>query len=594
MELIIGQLTSQGPVRPNNEDCLGFWQPETQDERRARGAIALLADGVGGLGHGEVASHLAVETVLDRFQKINPDLPAHNLLWKLFTTANLAVYDHATDHRELGPMATTLIVAHFRNNEISIGHVGDCRAYLIQDGHIERLTSDHSYVAMQLRMGVISEHEAATSEMSNVLTRSLGREPTVLADFVTRVVAKGDRYLHCSDGLYRCVTEAELADIVMHLEPEAACRELIALAEKRGTEDNLSVQVALVQRVEQLFYYRGLPIYQETEPTMNNDLQVGQVLDERFRITALISRSGMASVFKAIDLRTNKEVALKVPFFQYESDPGFNSRFQREEDIGKLLDHPYILHIVPVDGEKSRPYIAMEYLDGQVLRNLMRELGRLPVEQALATASHIAEALDHMHKRKIVHRDLKPENVMLCSDGSLRIIDFGIAKAEGLRRLTFTGLSPTIGTPDYMAPEQVKGKRGDERTDVYSLGAMLYEMVAGATPFEGGSAYAIMNSRLTGDPVAPRKVNPEISSQVEEIILHAMERNPLARYPSAAAMKAELDDPEKVELTGRCERLRPPALWRTRWHTVRTVLLAILVPVAAFGLIYLFLLSQRR
>ena len=160
-----------------------------------------------------------------------------------------------------------------------------------------------------------------------------------------------------------------------------------------------------------------------------------------------------------------------------------------------------------------------------------------------------------MHKKNVIHRDLKPENVMLCNDGSLRIMDFGIAKAAGLRRLTFTGFSPVMGTPDYMAPEQVKGKRGDERTDIYSLGAMLYEMVTGAVPFEGANPYIIMNSRLTGDPPAPRKVHSDIPPQVEEIILHAMERNPAERYPSAAAMKAELDDPEKVELTGRCDRL---------------------------------------
>ncbi len=156
----------------------------------------------------------------------------------------------------------------------------------------------------------------------------------------------------------------------------------------------------------------------------------------------------------------------------------------------------------------------------------MRSVERIPVADAVRIASRLCDALDYMHKKNVIHRDLKPENVMICNDGSLRIMDFGIAKAAGMRRLTFSGFSPVMGTPDYMAPEQVKGKRGDERTDIYSLGAMLYEMTTGAVPFEGANPYIIMNSRLTGDPIAPRKVHADISPRVEEIILHTMERNP--------------------------------------------------------------------
>ena len=176
---------------------------------------------------------------------------------------------------------------------------------------------------------------------------------------------------------------------------------------------------------------------------------------------------------------------------------------------------------------------------------------------------------------------------MLCDDGSLRIMDFGIAKAAGLRRLTFTGFSSSMGTPDYMAPEQVKGKRGDARTDIYSLGAMLYEMVTGQPPFEGTSPYAIMNARLVSDPVAPRKLNEAISPQLEEVILHALEQQPYNRYPSAAAMRAELENLDKVQLTGRCDRLRPPVAWISHWRTVRLVILSALVPILIFGLLFL-------
>src|SRR5208283_1200019 len=230
----------------------------------------------------------------------------------------------------------------------------------------------------------------------------------------------------------------------------------------------------------------------------------------------------------------------------------------------------------------------MEYLQGQTLSALMREVHPLPERDAVKIASRVCEALDYMHHHKIVHRDLKPQNIMICLNGSIRIMDFGIAKSLKARRLTFVGFSPSMGTPDYMAPEQVKGKRGDERTDLYALGSILYEMCTGSTPFEGESPYAVMNARLTGDPVAPRKVNAKITPAVEEIILHAMERDPGNRYASAREMKAELDDYEKVELVGRYQKLQSPQLWKSRFRNLPLILVLALGWVISFILLILY------
>jgi serine/threonine-protein kinase len=224
----------------------------------------------------------------------------------------------------------------------------------------------------------------------------------------------------------------------------------------------------------------------------------------------------------------------------------------------------------------------MEYLEGRTLSGVMNEVRPIPIADAIQIASALCDALTHMHEQKIVHRDLKPQNIMVCNDGSIRIMDFGIAKATEMRRITFAGFSPAMGTPDYMAPEQVKGRRGDERTDIYSLGAMLYEMTTGRVPFEGPNPFIVMNSRIAGDPVAPRKVNPEISPELEEIILHAMERDPARRYATAAAMKAELDDLESVKVTGRHQHLQSPKVWKTRWRGMRLVVLSAILPVVVF------------
>jgi serine/threonine protein kinase len=269
---------------------------------------------------------------------------------------------------------------------------------------------------------------------------------------------------------------------------------------------------------------------------------------------------------------------------RFESDPGFYTRFEREEEIGQKLRHPYILRIEkPDDLEKSRPYLVMEFLQGQTLGNLMKSIKPMPESDALKIGSRICDALQYLHENNIIHRDLKPDNIMICDDGSIRIMDFGIAKMEGARRLTFGKFQPAMGTPDYMAPEQVKGQRGDARTDIYSLGAMLYEMVTGTPPFEGANPLVIMNSRLTGDPIAPRKKNLNISPQVEEIVLHAMARKPEDRYASAAVMRHDLDYPFEVQVTGRADRLEPV-------KPMRTGMRQYFVPLLCVGMIAIFFL----
>src|SRR5665213_3744585 len=585
MRITYAGMTSAGPVRANNEDCLDFWQPTTDDEWRTRGAVAILADGVGGHGHGEIASHLACEYCKKEFVEGKPGAAASQFLWQMFTSANLAVYNAGMDNRLEGRMLTTLTVSIFRNNEVVIGHVGDTRTYAIQGGRIRRITSDHSYAGVQLKLGLVTVQEAATSEMRSILTRAVGQDPMIRLDTQTVVVNRGDYIVQCTDGLWSFISEGEILDVVTKFPPEDACKMLIDIVTRRGGDDNLTVQIARIESVERLSYYRGLPTYRKVESAiMGNELEPGQLLDERYQIADLVSRSGMASIFKATDLQTQRTVALKIPFMQFESDPGFYSRFKREEQIGKALNHPYLLRFENGPETQSRPYIVMEFLEGQTLGHLMRSVRPMPAKDALRIVSLVTEALYYMHEHEVVHRDLKPENIMICNDGAIRIMDFGIAKYEAMRRLTFGGFTPTMGTPDYMAPEQVKGKRGDPRTDIYSMGAILYEMVTGSVPFDGANPFLIMNARLRGDPVAPRQRNPELSPQVEEIILHAMERNPADRYQAALEMKPDLDHPDEVHVTGRAARLVAPKAWHGKWRGARLGVLAAGIPLVVFGI----------
>ena len=215
---------------------------------------------------------------------------------------------------------------------------------------------------------------------------------------------------------------------------------------------------------------------------------------------------------------------MKFPHPEIEADPGLFDRFKREADIGMKLDHPSVMKVL-VSNAKGQLYMAMEWVDGTLLRSILSSEKKLPESRAIRIARHVCEALDYIHKEGVVHRDLKPGNIMVGPDDRIKLIDFGIAGQAGARRLTFGKLSQVMGTPDYISPEQVKGKRGDGRSDIYALGAILYEMLTGRPPFQGPNPFATMNDRLINNPMPPREIDPGISLEVQEIVYRALERD---------------------------------------------------------------------
>jgi serine/threonine protein kinase len=319
-----------------------------------------------------------------------------------------------------------------------------------------------------------------------------------------------------------------------------------------------------------------------------SQLEPGNVLDH-YRIDAVVARSGMSTLYRATDQLNGRQVALKVPHPEMEADPVLLERFKREEEIGQLLDHPGV--VKTFDGEaRSRVYMVIEWVDGRLLRTILNEEKALPIERALKIAISICDALDYMHKHGIVHRDLKPENVMVDDNDAIKLIDFGIAMKEDARRLTFVNLSAALGTPDYISPEQVRGQRGDQRSDIYALGIMLYEMLTGRVPFVGPNPLAAMNERVLMDPPPPRELNGEISPELEEILYRALERDPRHRYATAHEMIWDLEHQEQVGVEDRGNR----TVGRGRRRLNKQMLLyagMALLPVMLFALM-LFLAKR--
>ena len=320
-----------------------------------------------------------------------------------------------------------------------------------------------------------------------------------------------------------------------------------------------------------------------------DSLEAGAQIDS-YRIEAPVARSGMASIYRATDTRDGRVVAIKITHPDLEADPVLFDRFKREAGIGEKLNHPQVMRVF--GGEpRSRMYMVMEWCDGRLLRDILDE-GRIPQERAIHIATGVLDALEYIHANGVVHRDLKPENIMVDENDNIKLIDFGIASDAAAKRLTYANFTAAIGTPNYISPEQVKGKRGDGRSDIYSIGVILYEMLTGKLPFTGPNPMAAMNERLLNHPMPPSVANPSITPQLQEILYRALERDPKNRYSHAAEFKRDLEHMDQVGVEDRPE-LRD---WQKRKsQTSRKILYyggLAMIPVII--LLLMFLVAQHR
>jgi serine/threonine-protein kinase len=270
-----------------------------------------------------------------------------------------------------------------------------------------------------------------------------------------------------------------------------------------------------------------------------------RVVGGRYEIGELIGYGGMAEVHRGRDVRLGREVAIKVLRADLARDPAFLHRFRREAQSAAGLNHPSIVSVydtgedTTADGT-SIPYIVMEFVEGRTLRDILKAQGRLPVRRAMEIVADVCGALDFSHRNGIVHRDIKPANVMITEAGAVKVMDFGIARALADNAATVTSTANVIGTAQYLSPEQARGEPVDARSDVYSTGCLLYELVTGAPPFQGDSPVAVAYQHVRENAAVPSSRNPEVPPAVDSIVMKALAKNQLNRYQSAAEMRTDL------------------------------------------------------
>ncbi len=309
-------------------------------------------------------------------------------------------------------------------------------------------------------------------------------------------------------------------------------------------------------------------------------LQIGDQFD-RFQIRSHMAQGGMADIYRAYDLTSGKEVVLKIPNRMMIGDPAQYERFQRELEVTNTLNHPFIQKGLGSGQFNRTPYLVTEYVDGKSLRDLIATEAPLSENRALDLIRKIADGIAYIHENSVVHRDLKPENILITEGDQPVILDFGLALTRTAHRVTYANFTPSAGTPDYMAPEQIEGQRGDERTDIYAVGTMLYELLTGHTPYTGDSYEVIVAQHLQAAIPRLDHDKPGVSKQVAAVVTRCLQRNPDDRYQTMRALISDLDHLDQVN-TAILETGTGQATARPFWTspTFRTVVISILVMVA--------------
>ena len=269
-----------------------------------------------------------------------------------------------------------------------------------------------------------------------------------------------------------------------------------------------------------------------------------RLLGGRYELDGVVGRGGMAEVYRARDLRLDRIVAVKTLREDLARDQTFQARFRREAQSAASLNHPSIVAVYDTGDDNAGPghipFIVMEYVDGRTIRDLLRDDRRLLPERALEITDGVLRALDYSHRNGIVHRDIKPGNVMLNRSGEIKVMDFGIARAVSDAQATMTQTAQVIGTAQYLSPEQARGERVDARSDLYSVGCLLYELLTGRPPFTGDSPVAIAYQHVRENPIPPSRVDPELPGWADAITLKAMEKDPADRYQSGSDMRDDI------------------------------------------------------
>ena len=562
LRVTVGQYSDAG-CKSSNQDFHGVHIPEGA-ELESKGIAMALADGISSSAVAHIASETAVKSFLQDYfctsaawsvKKSGERVIAATNAWLTSHTNNSwARYDK--DHGYVCTF-TGLVIKSARAH---VFHLGDSRAYRVQGRSLEQLTRDH-------RQWI--------SPDKSYLGRALGVNDPVEIDYHTVPVAPGDMFLLVTDGIYEVLGSSDMAAIIAENADDLnmAAKTLVSAAYDRGSDDNLTAQIL---RVEQIPQPKLHELQQHAaELPFPPELRARSLIDG-FEIVRELHMSSRSYVYLAVDTTTDKPVVLKVPATDVREDPVALEQFLAEEWVARRVDSPYVLRPYERTRAQNYLYVVTEYIEGQPLTQWMRDNPRAHFTRVRTLAEQMGKALRAFHRQDMIHQDVRPANVMIDSVGTARLIDFGAVRVAGISEGIGSGEEPILGTQQYSAPEYFMGEGGSVRSDVFSLGVIVYQMLTGRLPYGPEASQARSRAelnRLRYDPVY--NYNRTCPTWIDGALRKALHPHPDRRYAEVSEFVHDLYYPRREFVNA----VRPPLIERNPeafWKGVSLLLAVVL------------------
>jgi serine/threonine protein phosphatase PrpC len=513
LEVRFGQASERGK-RESNDDfaCV------REGDGSARTVLAAIADGVSGAG-GRFAAETTVRGFLDGFQSEPATRTVERAATRVLAAMNRWVYSQGQQDPLRRGMATTFTAAILRGRRLHSLHVGDTRTYRLREGVLTLLTRDHT-----------RDHP----DMRHVLIRAVGLEETIRPEYAAWDLIAHDRYLLCCDGVHASLKGSQLQNLLAErTAPDEVASRIVSAALEAGSHDNATavvldvLAVPAADRLDIEALMADLPIAELPK--------VGDTIDG-FRLDEQVSDGRYSRLFRAEDTLNKREVIVKFPHPRVVAEAAYRNAFVREAWVASQVRSPYVSEVIELAaGRQTRLYSVMPYYAGETLEQRLKRAPRVTLEEGVRIGIQLGKAVYALNRRDIVHRDIKPDNVMLAADGSLRLLDLGVARLPGLEQVRDEAVP---GTPSYMAPELFEGRAGDAQSDVYALGVTLYRLFSGHYPY--GEVEAFSRPRFTKR--APlSQYRPDLPAWLDALLARAVSVDPAQRFGDAMELAIELE-----------------------------------------------------